>query len=130
MGQRSAVELAGLGRFFGALEAVKGISLEIREGETFALLGPNGAGKTTTLSMLSTLLPPSYGDARIFGRSLRQDVVGIRRLVGLAPQQISLYPKLSGDEKEWGVLTRLQIAPIPRLASRWEIRSPTCFSCC
>ena len=60
------VEIDNLGKRFGTVEAVRGISLGIREGETFGLLGPNGAGKTTTLSMLSTLLPPSYGDARIF----------------------------------------------------------------
>lgn len=94
----SAVEIAGLGHRYGDLEAVSDLSLEIGEGETFGLLGPNGAGKTTTLSMLSTLLSPSSGDALIFGRSLRKEVEAVRQVVGLAPQEISLYPDLSAEE--------------------------------
>jgi len=92
------VEVDNLGKSFGAVEAVRGISFQIHEREAFALLGPNGAGKTTTLSMLATLLPPSYGDARIFGRSLASDLHTVRRLVGLVPQDISLYPNLTARE--------------------------------
>jgi ABC-2 type transport system ATP-binding protein len=92
------VRIDKLARSFGPLEAVRGISLEIREGETFGLLGPNGAGKTTTLSMLSTLLAPSSGDAWIFGESLRRNVSEVKRIVGLAPQEISLYPDLTAEE--------------------------------
>jgi ABC-2 type transport system ATP-binding protein len=92
------VEIDNLGKRFGTLEAVRGISFGIREGEAFGLLGPNGAGKTTTLSMLSTLLPPSYGDARIFGASLSADTRGVRQLVGLVPQDVSIYPNLTARE--------------------------------
>jgi ABC-2 type transport system ATP-binding protein len=92
------VRIDELARSFGPVEAVRGISLEIREGETFGLLGPNGAGKTTTLSMLSTLLEPSSGDAWIFGESLRRNVAEVKRIVGLAPQEISLYPDLTAEE--------------------------------
>jgi ABC-2 type transport system ATP-binding protein len=92
------VRIDKLARSFGPVEAVRGISLEIREGETFGLLGPNGAGKTTTLSMLSTLLAPSAGDAWIFGESLRRNVSEVKRIVGLAPQEISLYPDLTAEE--------------------------------
>src|SRR5262245_45274840 len=98
MAAAAGVDLVGLRRSFGDLEAVRGVSLHIEEGETLGLLGPNGAGKTTTLSMLATLLAPSSGDARIFGASLRHDVWTVRRLVGLAPQEISLYPELTADE--------------------------------
>ena len=92
------VRIDELARSFGPVEAVRGISLEIREGETFGLLGPNGAGKTTTLSMLSTLLAPSSGDAWIFGESLRRDVSRVKRIVGLAPQEISLYTDLTARQ--------------------------------
>jgi len=98
MGESAGVDLHDLGRSFDHVEAVRGISLRVAEGETMGLLGPNGAGKTTTLSMLATLLAPSSGDARIFGSSLRTDVWTVRSLVGLAPQEISLYPELTGDE--------------------------------
>jgi len=92
------VELKELARSYGEVEAVRGLSLQIHAGETFGLLGPNGAGKTTTLAMLSTLLRPSGGDARVFGRSLRTEVSAVRRLVGLTPQEISLYPDLTAGE--------------------------------
>ena len=92
------VELVDLVRHFGPVEAVRGISLDIHAGETFGLLGPNGAGKTTTLSMLSTLLPPTRGDVRVFGASIVSDPVEVRRRVGLAPQQISLYPTFTAQE--------------------------------
>src|SRR5262245_24833487 len=98
MGAPAGVSVCDLGRRFGEVEAVRGISFEIADGETVGLLGPNGAGKTTTLAMLATLLTPSSGDARIFGASLRGDRWEVRRLVGLAPQEISLYPELTADE--------------------------------
>jgi len=83
---------------FGAFEAVRGVSFAVAPGEIFGLLGPNGAGKTTTLSMLATLLPPTSGDARVFGPSIVADVTAVRRVVGLAPQEIGLYPELTARE--------------------------------
>jgi ABC-2 type transport system ATP-binding protein len=98
MAAEDRVQFVDLARTFGDLEAVRGISLDIFAGETFGLLGPNGAGKTTTLSMLSTLLPPTRGDVLVFGASAVDDPAEVRRRVGLAPQQISLYPKFTGQE--------------------------------
>jgi len=83
---------------FGTFEAVRGVSFSVVPGEVFGLLGPNGAGKTTTLSMLATLLPPTSGDARVFGPSIVTEVAAVRRLVGLAPQEIGLYPELTARE--------------------------------
>ena len=92
------IELEGLGYSYGDLEAVRPLWLRIAAGETFGLLGPNGAGKTTTLSMLSTLLAPTSGDAIVFGRSLAREPEAVRRLVGLVPQDISLYLELTAEE--------------------------------
>ncbi len=117
MGESAGVDLRDLGRSFDHVAAVRGVSLHIEEGETVGLLGPNGAGKTTTLSMLATLLAPSSGDARIFGASLRGDVRTVRRLVGLAPQEISLYPELTADEN-LGFLGRLYGLGGARLRAR------------
>ena len=98
MGAANRVQVLDLARSFGGTEVVRGISLDIREGETFGLLGPNGAGKTTTLSMFATLLAPTRGDVRVFGASVVEDPAEVRRRVGLAPQQISLYPRLTAEE--------------------------------
>jgi len=74
------VELRDVVKSYGAVQAVKGMSLEIRRGETVALLGPNGAGKTTTLSMLLGLLPPTAGRVQVMGTSpadaIRRSLVG------------------------------------------------------
>ncbi len=94
----AGVHVENLRRHFGATEAVRGLSFEMRPGETLGLLGPNGAGKTTTLAMLAALLPPSGGEVTIFGQRLTRDGAAVKRLVGLAPQEISLYPELSGAE--------------------------------
>ncbi len=94
-------------RFNGAPEpAVKGVSFAVREGEVFSLLGPNGAGKTTTISMLSCLLQPTEGDALIGGESIVEDPMEVKKIIGVVPQEIALYPKLSAKENLffWGRL--------------------------
>src|ERR1700683_1333814 len=72
-----AIEAAGLTKCFGKTTVLSGLSLRIARGTVFALLGPNGAGKTTTVRILSTLLAPDAGNARVAG----YDVIGERRLV-------------------------------------------------
>lgn len=85
--------------FHGALEAsVKGVSFEIRRNEVFGLLGPNGAGKTTTISMLCGLFPPSGGRVVMDGMDLKGDLADIKQIVGVVPQDIALYPTLTGRE--------------------------------
>lgn len=80
------IEARGLTKRFGkgeqAVEAVKGIDLDVGEGELIAFLGPNGAGKSTTLRMLSTLLPPSSGSAKVAGVNVTADPVEVRRRIG------------------------------------------------
>src|SRR5512146_1324314 len=89
---------------YGDVTAVNGISFEIEAGEIFSLLGPNGAGKTTTISMLSTLFPPTSGEAFIGGASVTRDPMAVRNLIGVVPQELALYEDLSARENLvfWG----------------------------
>ena len=92
------VEARGLVKRYGELVAVKGIDFNIRQGEIFGFLGPNGAGKTTTISMLSCLLEPTSGSATIDGLDVVRDAAQVKRIIGLVPQEIALYPTLSGRD--------------------------------
>ncbi len=80
------------------IQAVKGVQLDIRRGEIYSLLGPNGAGKTTTISMISGLLAPTRGDARIGGHSITREPLQAKQLLGVVPQEIALYPTLSARQ--------------------------------
>ncbi len=80
------------------VHAVKGIDLDIYKGEIFSLLGPNGAGKTTTISMISGLLEPTSGDAKIGGYSITKQPMQAKRLLGVVPQEVALYPTLSARQ--------------------------------
>jgi ABC-2 type transport system ATP-binding protein len=77
------------------IEAVKNVDLMIHEGEIFSLLGPNGAGKTTVISMISGLIEPTSGDATIGGYSITSQPMQAKKLMGVIPQEIALYPGLS-----------------------------------
>jgi len=98
------LEAISLKKNYGSLEAVKGISFAIEQGEIFSLLGPNGAGKTTTISLLSTLLKPTSGDAKISGFSICKQPMEVRKLIGVVPQDLALYDSLNGQENLsfWG----------------------------
>jgi ABC-2 type transport system ATP-binding protein len=80
------------------IQAVKGIDLEIYKGEIFSLLGPNGAGKTTTISMISGLIEPTAGDAKIGGYSIREQPLKAKQLMGVIPQEVALYPQLTARQ--------------------------------
>jgi ABC-2 type transport system ATP-binding protein len=97
------IETRDLAKTFGngsreEVQAVKGIDLQIQKGEIFSLLGPNGAGKTTTISMISGLLEPTRGDAYIGGYSIKTQPLQAKRLLGVVPQEIALYPTLSARQ--------------------------------
>jgi ABC-2 type transport system ATP-binding protein len=93
-----AIAAHQLTKRFGALAAVDGVDLEVREGELFGLLGPNGAGKTTLLRMLTGLVPITSGDARVAGTDVRQDPDGVRRSLGVVPQALTSDLDLTGWE--------------------------------
>ncbi len=80
---------------YDKLTAVDGVSFTIDEGQIFGFLGPNGAGKSTTISMLSTYLEPTSGDAVIDGLSVTRDAGKVKGIIGVVPQDIALYPTLT-----------------------------------
>lgn len=107
---RSAISVQNLQKSFSQNKAVQGISFEVEQGEIFSLLGPNGAGKTTTISMLSCLLRPDAGDARIMGHSIRTEEMGVKSVLGVVPQEIALYEDLTARENLtfWGKMYGLR----------------------
>ena len=92
------LEANGLVKKFGDFMAVNDVSFRMEEGEVFGLLGPNGAGKSTTISMLTCLYPPNEGDMRIFGQDVVKDAAKVKKLIGVVPQDIALYPTLSARD--------------------------------
>ena len=105
-----AIEVLDLHKSFGENKAVQGVGFEVRQGEIFSLLGPNGAGKTTTISMLSCLLRPNDGDARVMGHSIRSDPMGVKSVLGVVPQDLALYEDLTARENLsfWGKMYGLR----------------------
>ena len=100
----AAIEVRGLEREFGGgVKAVRGVDLEVAEGEIYAFLGPNGAGKTTTVRMLTTLLRPTGGTARVAGHDVVSEAAEVRKSIGVALQEAALDPLMTGRE-----LIRLQ----------------------
>lgn len=89
------LEVDNLEKKYGDFGAVKGISFSVEEGEVFGLLGPNGAGKTQTISMLTGVIPPTSGTARIGGHDIKTDLREVKKINGLVPQDLALYPTLS-----------------------------------
>ena len=93
-----AVRVEGLVKRYGAVEALRGIDLEIRQGERFALLGPNGAGKTTLFSILATLRSPTEGAARVMGFDVVTQRDAVRAAMGIVFQEPAIERKLTGRD--------------------------------
>ena len=98
MSDSPALEVDALSHSYGTRQALAGISFEVAQGEIFALLVPNGGGKTTLFRIITTLMRPDSGDARIFGLSVASDPAGVREKIGVVFQEPSLDPKLTAFE--------------------------------
>src|SRR5215211_5926425 len=113
------LETQALTRRFGALTAVDALTISVERGEVFGLLGPNGAGKTTVIRLLTTLLPPTSGFARVAGFDVARQPAEVRRRIGYVPQMISVDGALSGYEN---LLIFARLYDIPRAERRARIR--------
>ncbi len=90
------IEVSRLTKRFEEVEAVSGISFDVKRGEVFGFLGPNGAGKTTTINMLTGLARPDSGTIRIAGLDCSADPKAAQHLIGVVPDESNLYPELTG----------------------------------
>ena len=115
------IEVQGLGKRFGALEAVQNLGFTVGDGEIFGLLGPNGAGKTTTVRMLAGLVVPSSGSARINGLQLGPDSRRIRAITGILTEAPGLHDKLTARQNlgYYGRLYGLTGATLRRAVDRY-----------
>jgi ABC-2 type transport system ATP-binding protein len=98
MDSAPTISTTGLTRRFGDLLAVDGVNLQVAPGQFFGFLGPNGAGKSTTIKMLTGLLAPTSGQIEILGLSLNTDPVNVKRQIGVVPEGMALFGRLTGSE--------------------------------
>ena len=94
----AAIDVQDIKKTFGDFTAVAGVSFQVQPGEVFGLLGPNGAGKSTLIRMLTTLLPPSGGSARVGGFDVAREADRVRRVIGVIPQAMTSDTELSVEE--------------------------------
>lgn len=94
----AAIVTQNLTRRFGALTAVDNVDLKVSAGQFFGFLGPNGAGKSTTIKMLTGLLAPTSGRVELLGLDLAKDPVEIKRQIGVVPEGMGLFERLTGAE--------------------------------
>ncbi len=112
---KSVIEVSGLTKQFGPLTAVDHVSFEVREGEIFGFLGPNGAGKTTTISMLTTVLRPNAGTAKVGGHDVVHEALEVRKSTGLVPQEYTADEDLTGMEN---LLLIASLYEVPKAEAR------------
>jgi ABC-2 type transport system ATP-binding protein len=93
-----AIEARNLVKAYRSKAAVRDLSLSVRRGVLYAFLGPNGAGKSTTLRMLTGLLRPTSGEVLILGRSIDADPIAVKSQIGLVPDELPLFDRLTGEE--------------------------------
>lgn len=99
--EEHAIECNRLTKKFGSFTAVNSLDLKVRKGELFGFLGPNGAGKTTTIKMLTTLLSPTSGDAKVVGFDIKKSAQFVRSRIGVVPQEFALFSELTPMENLW-----------------------------
>jgi sodium transport system ATP-binding protein len=124
------IEVAGLAKHFGAVQAVRDVSFRAPDGAITGLLGPNGAGKTTTLRMIATLVQPTRGEARVDGIDCWAEPLAVRARTGVLSDARGLYARLTAREniRYYGELRGMPDAAIAAAIERLADCS-TCASC-
>ncbi len=115
----AAVEVHGLAKRYGEIEAVRGIDFDVTQGEVFGFLGPNGAGKSTTISMLCTLVRPTGGHASVAGHDIVRERDAVRRNIGLVFQDTTLDGYLTAAQN---MRLHAELYGVPREAIRPRMR--------
>ena len=121
------IEINDLTKTFGSFKAVDGLTLKVEPGEIFGFLGPNGAGKTTTVKILSGIMRPTSGSARVAGFDVAKDALAAKRAMAYIPDEPFVYPKLTGWEflrfigDIYGVPVHEQKKRIPELLDMFEL---------
>jgi ABC-2 type transport system ATP-binding protein len=118
MEDKGIIQVQGLGKRFGEIQAVDGLEFSVREGEIFGFLGPNGAGKTTTIRMLVGLLKPDTGSAWVNGFDAIKDPVRAKESVGVVPETSNLYGELTALEN---LIYMAQLYGVPK--KEWKERT-------
>jgi len=118
------LQTEALTRRFGRLTAVDALTLSVKAGEVFGLLGPNGAGKSTVIKMLTTLLPPTAGTARVAGYDIVRQAAQVRRVIGYVPQLLSADGALTGYEN---LLVFARLYELPRRERDQRIHEALAF---
>lgn len=115
----TALEMAGLAKSYGKVQALRGVDLKVRRGEIFGFLGPNGAGKTTTIRCLLDLIRPDAGTMRVLGIDPRKDPVSVQARTGYLPgelqfennltaeRQLRFFNDLRGKSADWGFVRQI-----------------------
>ena len=98
MSEQIAIMAHGLRKSYGNVRALRGLNLEVKQGEIFGFLGPNGAGKTTTIRCLLDLIRPDEGDLRVFGIDPQANPVTVRSLIGYLPGELQLFDNMTGEQ--------------------------------
>ena len=115
----TVIEAESLTKKFGKFVAVDNLSLTVEEGEIFGLLGPNGAGKTTTIKMLTTLLIPTSGRARVAGFDVVKKPEGVQAIIGYVPQLLSAEGSITGYEN---LLIFAKLYDVPKAERQERVR--------
>jgi len=118
------IEVVDLVKQFGDYTAVDAVSFQVAEGEVFGLLGPNGAGKSTTIKMLTTLLPPTGGQATVVGYDILRHANAVRRHIGYVPQALSADGSLTGREN---LLVFASLYDLPRATRKAKVQEVLTF---